>query len=1143
MLIGAGYVLIFLLFSYFWSSMYRYSGVVSWHPATGLSFGLMLVLGPVWSPLIFLTEMISWAWIFRLPVGLTGVLTTLLSTLAYAGAAALLRRLVGERRGVARLRETTFLLFTAVLTALVSAFLTAQLMVAGGILPRMFLGNALTYFWIWEAYSNVIFSPLFMLLVMGLMRRSEASKQSDLRERLAGYLKTNTAPTLQAAVLLFTILWMVLMLVNLDDWRVWFMVFLPMVLVIYRYGMPGAVISISLISVVALLLAIVSRYPQGDYNNLVLFLLLISMAGLMMGAAFTERGAAEKALRRRLGAEEMLSRISSRFINVQQGNLDEEFRRAMGDICTYCGVDASHLMLFGRDYWITKVYEWLADGIQPGVQQMEGSSMTSLPWMLAELEAGKVVHVPSVDHLPAGADHERLHFQRENLRSLVTVPLHINQVLVGSLGFHSQSGEKVWLAEDIRLLQLVSQIFLNVIERSRAEARMRESDLKFRSLIVQSYDGVLMVDEMGRITEWNHGMERISGRRRSETLGRFIWDVQFEMMPPENRTTQMQANLKEKVLQMLATGTGPGLNRVNEFRAVRANGVPRLLQTLTYPIKSNVIMLGAFVRDMTDVRLGEEELRRSQANLAEAERLAHMGHFRFQVSDGMMEWSEETYRIAGWEPALPPPALDRILPYVIPEDRESVAEAVRNVLMSRQPQALEYRIAIPNSTTRMIYSVVRPELNSNGDVTHIFGTVMDITERKQAEEALRESELRYKELADAVSDTFFGLDWEMRITYWNPASEQLTRLSAAEAVGKDVYTVFPELRGSTAEQFTLEAYRTHAHQGFVIEWPSRERLRYMEVNIYPGKHGFSVFLRDVTERQLANERLRQSEARYRAVVEDQADMISRYTVDGIMTFVNESYCRVMGFNRSEVIGKRFYTFRVAFGKQEPAGEYCLLVGNPEPMVYESQELLADGKEHWIQWVDRPILDDQNRVVEFQSVGRDISESKRLEEELRYLSTHDVLTGLYNRAFFETELRRFQNSRYYPISILMADVNGLKSTNDSQGHASGDELLQIAARVLSSSFRPEDILARFGGDEFAVLLPGLDRSAADEVLQRLRRAQDQYNQNGGPVRLSLSIGIATARRGELLVDVLWQADRRMYQDKSRQKTTRDLKPTA
>jgi diguanylate cyclase (GGDEF)-like protein len=197
-------------------------------------------------------------------------------------------------------------------------------------------------------------------------------------------------------------------------------------------------------------------------------------------------------------------------------------------------------------------------------------------------------------------------------------------------------------------------------------------------------------------------------------------------------------------------------------------------------------------------------------------------------------------------------------------------------------------------------------------------------------------------------------------------------------------------------------------------------------------------------------------------------------------------------------------------------------------------MLVDGLVHWIQWTERPILDEHGKIVEYQSVGRDISESKHLEEELRYLSTHDALTGLYNRAFFEAELSRLQRSREVPISILMADVNGLKNTNDTLGHPAGDELLKRAAGVLASSFRPEDIVARFGGDEFAVLLPKTDAAAAEEILLRVRANLGLSLRDRKIHPLSLSVGIATGGQGDSLLDVLNLADQHMYKDKQRQK---------
>lgn len=153
----------------------------------------------------------------------------------------------------------------------------------------------------------------------------------------------------------------------------------------------------------------------------------------------------------------------------------------------------------------------------------------------------------------------------------------------------------------------------------------------------------------------------------------------------------------------------------------------------------------------------------------------------------------------------------------------------------------------------------------------------------------------------------------------------------------------------------------------------------------------------------------------------------------------------------------------------------------------------------------------------------------VERHLRHLSTHDVLTGLYNRTFFDEELSRLWRSRQYPISLMVADVKDLKSVNDSHGHAAGDQLLQDAAQILQSTFRADEIVARIGGDEFAVLLPNTDSWTMAKIEGRVRKALAAYIA-GGDFALSIALGSATAERGESLAGILRLADQRMSSDK-------------
>ena len=160
---------------------------------------------------------------------------------------------------------------------------------------------------------------------------------------------------------------------------------------------------------------------------------------------------------------------------------------------------------------------------------------------------------------------------------------------------------------------------------------------------------------------------------------------------------------------------------------------------------------------------------------------------------------------------------------------------------------------------------------------------------------------------------------------------------------------------------------------------------------------------------------------------------------------------------------------------------------------------------------------------------DITDRKEVEVKLRHDSTHDSLTGLYNRAFFNAELERLALGRMFPISIVMADVNKLKAVNDTLGHGAGDTLIRLAAQIILRAFRAEDVVARLGGDEFAVLLPATAASVAEETVGRIRKSVEITSG-----QVSIAFGIASAQNKEQLADALTLCDKRMYFDKSRKK---------
>ena len=188
----------------------------------------------------------------------------------------------------------------------------------------------------------------------------------------------------------------------------------------------------------------------------------------------------------------------------------------------------------------------------------------------------------------------------------------------------------------------------------------------------------------------------------------------------------------------------------------------------------------------------------------------------------------------------------------------------------------------------------------------------------------------------------------------------------------------------------------------------------------------------------------------------------------------------------------------------------------EPINIKLDFRIMPGHEEDFEWV----------LVSIQ----DITARKKAEEYLRYLGTRDVMTGLYNRAFFEETISKLEKQRREPISIIIADLNYLKHVNDTHGHQAGDKMIRRTAEVLSAAFDSIQIAARIGGDEFAVIMSDTDEESVSEAVKRIQVLIDLNNKYYGEPELSISLGAATSALGLSLEKVINLADDAMYRNK-------------
>ena len=292
---------------------------------------------------------------------------------------------------------------------------------------------------------------------------------------------------------------------------------------------------------------------------------------------------------------------------------------------------------------------------------------------------------------------------------------------------------------------------------------------------------------------------------------------------------------------------------------------------------------------------------------------------------------------------------------------------------------------------------------------------------------------------------------------------------------------------------------------------------------------YRVIVSDITARKQAETQLRLSQATYQGIINSVTEAIYIQDENGTFLDVNLAAEKMYGYSRSDFIGKS-PEFLCAPDKNDLVmiAEYVREAYAGEVQAFEFWGLRKDGSIFPKDVSLTPGMYFGRKVV--IAVARDISARKKAEEDLIYLSTHDALTGLYNRGFFVEEMERLERGRLFPVSIVMADIDHLKMVNDQQGHAAGDALIKRVAQVLTAAFRTGDVVARLGGDEFAVILSGADSITANDSLQRVRQAVQEYNSTLPETPICLSFGLSTAEKASSLTDVLKAADKIMYCEK-------------
>jgi diguanylate cyclase (GGDEF)-like protein/PAS domain S-box-containing protein len=428
----------------------------------------------------------------------------------------------------------------------------------------------------------------------------------------------------------------------------------------------------------------------------------------------------------------------------------------------------------------------------------------------------------------------------------------------------------------------------------------------------------------------------------------------------------------------------------------------------------------------------------------------------------------------------------------------------------------------------------------------------DITERKQMEEALYQSEEKYRTILESIQEGYFEVDLAGNFTFFNDTLCRVIGYSREELMGMNnrQYTDKEELK--KVFQVYSKVYTTgEPNKGFGWQITRKDGAkRYIEGSVSllkdsSGKPiGFRGIAHDITERKQIEEKLRLEEQLFRAFIEHSPDMIVIVNFEGVITYVNPAIENVLGFKPEERVGANGFEIVHPDDIKDLTDAFnTLFMDTNDPVIKGELHLRhKDGSWRTLETVGSNLIN--NNVVEYIIINyRDITERKKAEEALkesehRYqeLSIIDDLTQLYNSRHFYAQLdREIERSNRYeqPLTLLMLDLDNFKTFNDTYGHVEGDNVLSRLGQVVKRCLRETDSAYRYGGEEFMIMLP---MTTSGEGIVTAQRIQTELRKEAfspvldQKVYITVSIGLAQYKPKEEFRSFVNRVDQLMYQAK-------------
>jgi diguanylate cyclase (GGDEF)-like protein/PAS domain S-box-containing protein len=662
------------------------------------------------------------------------------------------------------------------------------------------------------------------------------------------------------------------------------------------------------------------------------------------------------------------------------------------------------------------------------------------------------------------------------------------------------------------------EIARNIDERKNAEAKLAESEVRYRDLFENAHDMIQGVSPDGKFIYVNDSWLKIMGYSREELERVSLFDI----LDPD-----CLGHCMDKFKKVMSGESQKGINAVfvaKDGRKIELEG------SCSITDMSNPIANGIF-RDVTERNKADIAIQESEEKHRGLFENATDAVFLIDPYDGsFIDCNNNAAERLGY-------TKEEFLSLKVYDINPSAASSDIKDRMKRQHAGES--ITFETSHMRKDGSFIPVEISSRiieyGDKKAMLSFARDITQRKVAEKALIFNEERYRSLVESSENSIYLLDKDYQYLFMNKHHLSRLGISKYDYSGK-AYGDFHS-REDTSDFTRLIDNIFKSGESSQQEYSGTKGEMYFLRTLSPVKDkkgkvvAVTVISKNITDRKEFEYELQLNEERYRSLVESTEDSIYLVDKNYKYIFMNQQHFKRLGLS-GDYTGHSYTEIH----SPEETKDFVTLV---DEVFDTGQSIQQDHKSfrndmYFLRTLS-PVKDKAGKVVAVTVLSKNITDRKRMEQDLRVLAITDELTGLYNRRGFLTlagQQLKLANRLKRGVLLFYADLDELKGINDKYGHQEGDKAIEDIAGLLREVFRESDIIARIGGDEFVVFPVQITDSSAETLNARFKKHLDVYNvKNGSRYKLSVSIGIVhyekcTSSIEELLVE----ADKLMYEQK-------------